>query len=582
MPMMTRSRLTPLSAAIALAVIVALASAIGAPAQAQPTTAPVAARHGLVACDHHLASAAGAQVLRQGGNAVDAAIATAFALAVVLPSAGNLGGGGFLVYHDAMGRATTYDFRETAPAAAGERMFLDEHGAVRDTSNHRGPLSVGVPGTVAGLWLAHQRHGSRPWAELVQPAIDLAQGGFPFPQGMRDWSDWLATTTDPLHAATRAAFLKDGTRPLNAGEVLRQPDLAATLTRIRDDGPDGFYGGETARLLADFMRAHGGLITEADLAACRAVERAPARGTYRGYEIVGMGPPSSGGVALIEMLNLLEGDDLHALGHNTAPYLHLLTEAMRRAYADRAQFMGDPGANPSLPLDRLLSKEHARALRATIDPQAASPSDSASFTAAYQAVESEQTTHLSVVDAAGGAVSLTYTLEESYGSGLVVPGAGFLLNNEMGDFNAVPGRTDRQGNIGTAPNLVAPGKRMLSSMTPVIVARGGVPVLVVGSPGGRTIINTVLQVVMNVIDHDMDIREAVEAPRFHHQWLPDITRLEAQGFPPEVRRDYAAMGHAMTRRPPMGIVMGISVDRESGWRYGAADSRSSDGGVAGY
>lgn len=561
------------------ALLVALISSTGLALDATP---PVAFPHAMVASDHHLASAVGARVLEQGGNAVDAAIATAFALAVVYPQAGNLGGGGFLLYHDAQSRATSYDFRETAPAAAHERLFLDERGAVRDTSNHRGLTSVGVPGTVAGLWLAHQRHGTRPWAELVQPAVALAAGGFPFPQSMRDWCDWLATTTDPLRTATRAAFVDGEGRPLQAGETLRQPDLAATLVRIRDRGAAGFYGGETARLLAAYMRAGGGLIDEQDLAGYRAVERDPVRGTYRGLEVVSMGPPSSGGVALIGMLNLLEGDDLAALGHNSAPYVHLLTEAMRRAYADRALYLGDPDANPDLPLAMLLSKERAARLRATILPDRASPSDSSSFTAAWLPPESEQTTHLSVVDAAGGAVSLTYTLEESYGSTLMAPGTGFLLNNEMGDFNAVPGRTDRRGAVGTPPNLVRPGARMLSSMTPVIITQGGVPVLVVGSPGGRTIINSVLQVVLNVVDFGLDIREAVEAPRFHHQWLPDVTQFEAHGFPPEMRRDYAALGHAVKRRAPQGIVMGITVDRETGWRHGAADSRSHDGGVAGY
>jgi gamma-glutamyltranspeptidase / glutathione hydrolase len=566
---------------VVAAVVAALAGPAPVRAQA-PSLPPVTARHGLVACDHHLAAAVGARLLEQGGNAVDAAVATAFALAVVYPQAGNLGGGGFLVYHDAQGRATTYDFRETAPAAATERMFLDERGAVRDTSNHRGPLSVGVPGSVAGLWLAHQRHGRLPWAALVQPAIDLAQGGFPFSPNMRDWCDWLATTTDPLHAATRAAFLAGGTRALRPGEILKQPDLAATLERIRDRGADGFYTGATARQLAAWLHANGGMLTEADLAGYRALEREPVRGTYRGYDVVSMGPPSSGGVALIGMLNLLEGDDLVALGHNSAPYLHLLTEAMRRAYADRAAYVGDPEANPSLPLADLLSKERAARLRAGIDLHAASLSDSASVRDTYLPPESEQTTHLSVVDAAGGAVALTTTLEESYGSTLMAPGTGFLLNNEMGDFNAVPGLTDRRGNVGTAPNLVGPGRRMLSSMTPVILARGGVPVLVVGSPGGRTIINSVLQVVLNVVDFGLDIRQAIEAPRFHHQWLPDVTYFEAVGFPPEVRRDYAALGHPVKRRLPQGIVMGIEVDRESGWRYGAADSRSFDGGVAGY
>jgi gamma-glutamyltranspeptidase/glutathione hydrolase len=568
---------------LALPVLAMLAlCAIITPCGAQPSAAPVTARHGMVASDHQLASDAGARIMKQGGNAVDAAIATALALAVVHPSAGNVGGGGFLVYCDGQGLATTYDFRETAPAAATERMFLDEHGAVRDTSNHVGPLAVGTPGTVAGLWLAHQRHGRLPWAALVQPAIDLAQGGFPLSPGMSDWCDRLAKTTSPLYAATRAAFLDTDGRPLLPGTTLRQPDLAATLTRIRDHGRDGFYKGETARLLAAFMRDHGGLITEADLAAYQAVERDPVRGTYRGYDIIGMGPPSSGGTAIIEMLNMLEGEDVAKLQTGTAPYLHLLSEVMRRAYADRAQFMGDPDFNDAIPLERLLSKAHAAKLRATIDPARATPSDSSRFGAAWLPHESEQTTHLSVVDAAGGAVSLTYTLEETFGSGLVAPGTGFILNNEMGDFNAIPGRTDRNGAIGTAPNLVAPGKRMLSSMSPVIVTRGGAPVLVIGSPGGRTIINTVLQVMLNVIDHDLDIRAAVEAPRIHHQWLPDVTQFEARGFAPEERRRLEAMGHALRKRPVQGCAMGIVVDPGTGLRSGAADSRSVEGGVAGY
>jgi gamma-glutamyltranspeptidase/glutathione hydrolase len=552
------------------------------PCGAQSSAPPVTARHGMVASDHQLASAAGARVLQQGGNAVDAAIATALALAVVHPSAGNVGGGGFLVYCDSQGLATTYDFRETAPAAATERMFLDARGAVRDTSNHVGPLAVGTPGTVAGLWLAHQRHGRLPWATLVQPAIDLAQGGFPLSPGMSDWCDRLAKTTNPLYAATRAAFLDADGRPLLPGTTLRQPDLAATLTRIRDHGRDGFYTGETARLLAAFMRDHGGLITEADLAAYQAVEREPVRGTYRGYDIIGMGPPSSGGTAIIEMLNMLEADDLSQLKPGSAPYLHLLSEVMRRAYADRAQYLGDPAYNKVIPLERLLSKAYAAKLRATIDPARATPSDSSLFGAGWMPHESEQTTHLSVVDAGGGAVSLTYTLEETFGSGLVAPGTGFILNNEMGDFNAIPGLTNRSGTIGTAPNLVAPGKRMLSSMSPVIVTRGGAPVLVVGSPGGRTIINTVLQVMLNVIDHDLDIRAAIEAPRIHHQWLPDVTQYEARGFAPEERRRLEAMGHALRKRQVQGCAMGIFVDPATGVRSGAADSRSVEGGVAGY
>ncbi len=567
--------------ALVLCALLAL-GALAAPGAAQPAAAPVTARHGMVASDHQLASDVGARVLQQGGNAVDAAVATALALAVVHPSAGNVGGGGFLVYCDGQGLATTYDFRETAPAAATERMFLDEHGAVRDTSNHRGLLAVGTPGTVAGLWLAHQRHGRLPWAALVQPAVDLARDGFPFSTGMSDWCDRLARTTDALHAASRAAFLEDGARPLLPGSTLRQPDLAATLERIRDHGRDGFYKGETARLLAAFMREHGGIITEADLAAYQPVEREPVRGTYRGYGVIGMGPPSSGGPALIEMLNMLERDDLANLQPGSAPYLHLLCEVMRRAYADRAQYLGDPAFNNAIPLGRLLDKAYAARLRATIDPLRATPSDSALFSAAWLPHESEQTTHLSVVDATGGAVSLTYTLEETFGSGLVAPGTGFILNNEMGDFNAVPGLTNRLGTIGTAPNLVAPGKRMLSSMTPVILTRGGAPALVVGSPGGRTIINTVLQVVLNVVDHELDIRAAIEAPRIHHQWLPDVLQYEARGFAPEDRRELEAMGHALRKRQVQGCAMGIMIDPGTGVRSGAADSRSVEGGVAGY
>jgi len=555
--------------------VVVLALAIPA-AGVAGTTPP----GGLVVTSHHLASEVGAGILRGGGNAADAAVATAFALAVVLPSAGNLGGGGFLVHHDARGQVTSFDFREQAPLAATERMYLDTAGAVDNRSNHEGPLAVGVPGTVAGLWLTHQRLGRLPWPDLVQPAIDLATGGFAVNAAMQDWLEEISASDDPLYAATRQAFLKDGRALYAPGEVFTQPDLARTLTRIRDEGCDGFYRGETARLIAGFMAEVGGLITAEDLLRYEAVERAPVHGTYRGYDIYAMGPPSSGGVALIEMLNILEGDDLAELGHNSTAYLHLLTEAMRRAFADRACYLGDPDFN-DLPVARLLAKTHGADLRATIDMSRASVSDSSRFAAAHLAPESEETTHLSIMDADGNAVSLTYTLEQSYGSGITVPGGGFLLNNEMGDFNVIPGRTDSRGYIGTPANLVAPGKRMLSSMTPTIVARDGAVVLVVGTPGGRTIINSVLQVVLNVVDHGMDIRQAVDAPRFHHQWLPDVTWFEGTGFPPVVRREYAEMGHEVRRRRSQGRVMGILVDPERGVLTGAADSRSFDGGMAG-
>lgn len=548
---------------------------------AQSGRTPAPARKGMVVSSHYLASQVGQQILADGGNAVDAAIGTAFALAVTLPSAGNIGGGGFLVYHGAEGKVTSFNFREKAPLAATADMYLDENGNIRDNTNHDGPLSVGVPGTVAGLWLAHQRLGSKPWPELVQPAIELAEQGFPSTWAMQGILRFYQQVEGPEYEAAKKAFLKKGTGLYEPGELWKQPDLAATLKRIQRDGRDGFYKGETARLIADFMRKHGGIITEKDLEKYEAAEQEPIHGAYRGYDIYAMAPPSSGGVALVEMLNILEGFNLKEAGHNSALYLHLLTEAMRRAYADRAQYLGDPLFNPDMPVERLISKDHAETLRNTIGLFMASPSDSSRFNQALMVAESEETTHFSVVDQEGNAVSLTYTLEYGYGSRLVVEGAGFLLNNEMGDFNPVPGVTNTRGQIGTKPNLVAPEKRMLSSMTPTIVARGGKPVLVIGSPGGRTIINTVLQVVLNVIDHGMNIGQAIEAGRIHHQWLPDVTSFEEFSISPDTRRLYEMMGHRVRFRGEQGSAMGIFIDQEKGLIYGTADSRDFDGRAVG-
>jgi gamma-glutamyltranspeptidase/glutathione hydrolase len=549
---------------------------------AQSGRIPAPARQGMIVSSHYLGSEAGRAILQDGGNAVDAAIATAFALAVTLPSAGNIGGGGFLVYHGNDGTVTSFNFREKAPGAAAADMYLTENGEIRDNSNHDGPLSVGVPGTVAGLWLAHQRLGGKPWAELLQPAIDLAEKGFPSTWAMQGFLEYLQEREEPMHAAAKNAFLKNGTDLYEPGELWKQPDLAATLKRIQKNGRDGFYKGKTARLIAKFMKEHGGLITEEDLEKYQPTEQAPIHGTYRGYDIYAMAPPSSGGVALTEMLNILEGFNLTEMGHNSALYLHVLTEAMRRAYADRAQHLGDPAFNLDMPVERLTSKAYARELKGTIDLFRASESDSARFNQALMAYESEETTHFSVVDAQGNTVSLTYTLEYGYGSRLVVDGAGFLLNNEMGDFNPIPGKTTRSGLIGTPPNLVAPGKHMLSSMTPTIVAKDGRPVLAIGSPGGRTIINTVLQVILNVIDHGMDIGQAVEAGRIHHQWLPDVTSFERFSISPDTERLYKMMGHEVRYRSGQGAAMGISIDREKGLLYGAADSRSFDGKAVGY
>ncbi|OGU09933.1 MAG: gamma-glutamyltransferase [Gemmatimonadetes bacterium RBG_16_66_8] len=550
----------------------------GAPVLAQSGRTPAPARRGMVTSGHYLASAVGTEILRKGGNAVDAAVATAFALAVTLPFAGNVGGGGFLVYHSADGQATAFNFREKAPIAATVTMYLDDTGAVRDNSNHAGLLAVGVPGTVAGLALAHRRLGSRPWRELVQPAVNLAEEGIPTSWADVDFSQW-ATEHREQYPTTAKAFARNGTTPYQAGESWKQPELAATLKRIRDQGRDGFYTGETARLIAAHMRKYGGLITEEDLATYEAVEQPPIHGTYRGYDVYAMSPPSSGGVGLVEMLNILEGFELGAMGHNSALYLHVLTEAMRRTYADRARYLGDPAFNPDMPIARLISKGFARQLREGIDLFRASTSDPASVATAS---EGEHTTHLSVVDSAGNAVSLTYTLEAGYGTRIVVEGAGFLLNNEMGDFNAIPGRTDTTGSIGTSPNLVAPGKQMLSSMTPTILARDGKPVLVIGSPGGRTIINTVLQVVLNVVDHNMNVAQAVEAGRIHHQWLPDVTRFERFTISPDTQRLYEMMGHRVSVGGNQGQAMGIFIDGERGLLFGVADSRGFDGRVVGY
>ena len=536
----------------------------------------VDARRGMVSAQEPHAARAGLEALQAGGSAVDAAVATAFVLAVTHPEAGNIGGGGFMVVRPPAGPPATYDFREAAPAAASAGMFLagGEHDAARHHDSH---VAVGVPGTVAGLHLAWSERGRLPWRRLLAPAIALARDGFAVPAHL---ARSLAGVLPAMrrYPASLAQFARDGV-PYAAGEKLRQPDLARTLERIAAAGPDGFYRGPTAELIAREMRANGGLITAADLAAYRAVRRAPVRGTYRGHDIISMPPPSSGGTVLVEMLNVLEGFDLAAAGHGTARTVHLMAETMRRAYADRARHLGDPDFNPALPLPRLLSKAYAARLRRSIDPQRASRSSPASF--AWPAAGGE-TTHLSVVDAERLAVALTYTLEQRFGSKIVVPGAGFLLNNEMGDFNAAPGLTTAEGLIGTPPNLAAPGKRMLSSMTPTIVARDGRLRLLTGSPGGRTIINTVLHTIVNVIDFGMDAAGAVNAPRFHHQWLPDRIVHERGGLAPGTRARLAAQGHALAERATQGVVQAIVYDAATGRLAGAPDRRAPGSTVLGY
>lgn len=525
------------------------------------------------------ASEVGAQVLRDGGNAVDAAIATGFALAVTHPTAGNIGGGGFMVIRFPDGRTTAFDFREKAPLRAHPEMFVDENGEYSPERHHRSHLAVGVPGTVAGFALAHESYGSGEWGRLVEPAAALARDGF-------EVSERLALSLERMlpafqdYPATIAQFSKDG-QPFLPGDTLVQADLATTLERVRDQGRDGFYAGTTARLLAEEMERGGGWITEEDLARYQAVERAPVVGSYRGFDVISMPPPSSGGTALVQMLNLLEGYDLAAMGHNSPQYAHHLVEAMRRAFRDRAAFLADPDF-ADVPVERLTSKAYAEQLRADIAPAGAGASSPEDVAAAALTAESMETTHYSVVDAAGMAVSVTYTLEGGYGSFITVPGAGFLLNNEMGDFNARPGLTDERGLIGTEANLARPEQRMLSSMTPTILAREGELVAVIGSPGGRTIINTVLQVVLNRVDFAHSPADAVASRRLHHQWLPDEARLEEGYMSDEDAAAFAAMGHAVEWRARQGIAHCIFVDADSGALVGAPDPRDSDGTAAGY
>ncbi|MDE0742282.1 MAG: gamma-glutamyltransferase [Woeseiaceae bacterium] len=540
--------------------------------------------NGAVASSSAIASEVGIQILQDGGNAIDAAVATAFAMAVTHPSAGNIGGGGFLVYHGVNGETTTFDFREKAPLASTKDMYLDADGKV--INNEMGPIdhfsikAVGVPGTVAGLELAHQRLGSLDWSKLLTPSVELARQGIPITFKLHDdfnnprRKSWFGN-----YPSSQKIFYKDNGKPYLPGDLWKQNDLADTLERIQSEGRNGFYGGITAQLITDFMATNGGLITLEDLRKYRAIERKPIKSSYRDYEIVSMPPPSSGGIIISEMLNILEHYDLEKIGHNSAQYLHILTEAMRRGYADRANYLGDPDFNEDMPLERLLSKEHAEDLRKTINLSKKSTSDPALFAEIY---ESDETTHFSVVDKAGNMVSLTYTLEFGYGSHIVVEGAGFLLNNEMGDFNEQPGVTNIKGEIGTPPNQIRPEQRMLSSMTPTIVAKDGIPLFATGTPGGKTIINTTMQTILNIVDHGMTIAEAIEAPRIHHQWLPDITTFEKRGISADTQATYESFGHEVRTRNSIGSAMGVYRDPKTGVISGAADSRAEDSGAAVY
>ena len=545
------------------------------------TTGVAVSKRGLVISSSSVASDVGASILRRGGNAVDAAVATAFALAVTYPGAGNIGGGGFMVIRLNNGTATTIDYRERAPLRSTPTMYLDSAGKIDSRLTATGYLAPGVPGTVRGLALAHRKYGRLPWRTVVMPAVQLATKGFPLDSSLaRSLNREVAEAMSPYPASV-AAYGKPGGGDWRFGDTLVLGDLGRSLRAIATRGPDAFYTGWIADSLAADMQRNGGLITKKDLAAYRARERAPVRGTFRGHEIISMPPPSSGGVAMIEMLNTLSYFDL-AGQRWSPPTLHLLIESMRRAYVDRARFLGDPDF-VSVPIARLTSRKHAASVASSIDRTKASSSIEIGkdiVSDANVASESDETTHFSVVDADGNAVANTYTLEGGYGSHVVVRGAGFLLNNEMGDFNKKPGETNTTGTIGTRPNLIAPGKRMLSSMTPTIVTKGGRLFMVTGSPGGRTIINTVMEVVLNVTGFGMSAREAVDAPRLHHQWLPDVATFERDALPDSTVSRLRAMGHTVQQRGRQGDAHTIVYDARRKVALGANDPRSSDSKAA--
>ncbi|HEX9984632.1 MAG TPA: gamma-glutamyltransferase [Thermoanaerobaculia bacterium] len=544
---------------------------------------PVRAKHVMVASTSELASRIGADVMKKGGNAVDAAVAVALALAVTWPSAGNLGGGGFLVLRKADGTAEVIDYRERAPLAATRTMYLDAQGNVIKGSSTEGYKAVGVPGTVAGLMLAHKRHGKLKWAELVEPARALAADGFEVTYHLSR-SLRLKSTQEKMaaFAESRRIFQRDG-KFYELGERFVQPELATTLARIKAN-PRDFYEGETARLIVKDMQANGGILTLEDLRTYEPTVRKPLRTTYRGYEILTMPPPSSGGIALIEMLNILEAYDLKGMGWHSSQYLHTLIETMRRAFADRAQHLGDADF-VKVPLAGLASKAYAAERRKTIDLTRASTSQRVGA-ANPLPYESPDTTHFTIVDSEGNVVSNTYTLNDSYGAGVTARGTGVLLNNEMDDFTSKPGVPNDYGLLQGEANAIQPKKRPLSSMTPTIVTKNGKFAFAIGSPGGPTIINTVLQVLLNVIDFDMDIQQAIDSPRVHHQWMPDMVYWEAFGINADTRAVLEKMGHKFRPIPgaskeepsDMGDAHGIAVDPVNGMRLGASDPRL--GGVA--
>lgn len=535
---------------------------------------PVRARKAMVVAQEPIATDVGLEILKKGGNAYDAAVAVSFALTVTYPSAGNIGGGGFALVRSASGDTNFIDFREKAPGAASRDMYLDKEGNVTRDSV-LGWRAVAVPGTVRGLALLHKKYGKLKWADVVMPAAKLAKNGFVLSYSIARGLQGAQRTLGQFPESKRL-YQRDGNY-YEAGETLRLPELATTLTRIAKHGPNEFYLGQTAKMFAKQMAQNGGLITEADLRDYKAVERKPLMGKYRGHDIISAPPPSSGGIGMLQMMAMLDHLDYSKSGLGSARHAHTLTEVMRRYYADRSHFLGDPDF-VKIPVATLLKPEYIASRAASINPSQATPSNTLQH-GPIPPEESPETTHLSVVDAQGNAVSLTYTLNGSYGSGVTVPGLGFLLNNVMDDFSAKPGNPNMFGDVGGEANSIAPGKRMLSCMTPTIVVKDGKLNLVIGAPGGTRIITGVMQVILNVIDFKLNMQDAIDTPRLHHQWLPDKIYLE-RGWSPDTVEILKRLGHNVeTGTPSVSNVHGILV--EDKWLQGAPDGRT-NGKAAGY
>jgi gamma-glutamyltranspeptidase / glutathione hydrolase len=549
--------------------ILVLSAPLGAARQ------PLHAQHGMVVAMESIAADIGVDVLKKGGNAVDAAVAVGFTMAVTHPFAGNLGGGGYMLVRMADGTTTFFDFRERAPEKASRNMYLDAQGNLTPDSVE-GWRSSGVPGTTRGFELALKRFGRRTWAENLAPAIELASKGFPVSYAL---SEGLKSSRNLANdPESRRIFQKAGTF-YDVGERLVQPELAQTLERIAKNGANEFYEGETAKHLADEMARHGGLISLADLRNYKAIERAPLEGTYHGYTIVTAPPSSSGGIALLEMLGILEGTGYEKGGSGSASAIHYAAEAMRRSYADRNEYVGDPDF-VRVPIAGLLDRAYLAKLRATIDPEKATPSESV-HPGRPSGTEHLQTTHYSVVDKDGNAVAVTYTLNGGYGNGITVPGLGFLLNNEMDDFASKPGSPNMFGLVQGEINAIAPGKRPLSSMTPTIVVKDGRLFMTVGAPGGSRISTAVMQVILNVIDFGMNVQDAIDAPRFHHQWQPDKLFLE-RGISPDTVAILKSRGYEVDYSPGVVLAQVAAILSDGGWLQGGSDGRSAAGKAAGY